>query len=87
MTVQDIPPVDIKVIHQIIETMSPQDYKMFCEWRMMQFPEWMSKLILEEVALTGESYDEFVRRACCNEIIERILKRGRAKDDQAHGDI
>ena len=87
MTVQDIPPVDIKIVHQIIETMSPQDYKIFCEWHMIQFPEWLSKLINEEANIGTESFDEFVKIACIHELIERIMKRGRPKDEQANGNI
>lgn len=87
MTINDIPPIDIKVIHQIIETMSPQDYKIFCEWRMLQFPEWLSRLIVEESATANESFDEFVRAACVHELVERIMTRGRSRDEQANGNI
>lgn len=72
---QDMPPVDLHIIDQIVIGMSVEDYKQFCQWRMIQFPDWLSQLITEEATLAEETFEAFVKTACINELVDRILKR------------
>jgi len=69
------PEITVVDIDKIIESMTEEDIAMFKEFRMMHFSSWLSELIKAESKKSGETFEEFVRTACRNELIYRIQKR------------
>lgn len=60
---------------KVISLMQPQDVKRLREYCMIHFPGWMYALIVSEAAKDKEKFEDFVRRACFNEVMRRIKER------------
>lgn len=71
----DLPPISITQLDQIIEIMSDEDKKYYCEFRMVHLSYIMQNLI--EVMRTKEkmSFDEFMNNAVTCYTMNLINKR------------
>ncbi len=73
--IHELPPIIELDIDVLIQQLSPEDARYLKEFCMIHFPTWLYKIIQREASMSGQSYEQFVRIACIEAIMNRVKER------------
>jgi len=76
----DLPPISLMEFDQIVETMSDEDKKYYCEFKMVHISFISQKLIDALIKKENMSFDEFMSNAIHYYVMHLINERRKIHD-------